>query len=62
MTKMCSISRGIYKNIDLSIIKRYQTSIKIDNNYTIYKNILMYLASSVGYIPIPRTVFFLNCL
>ncbi|KAF0751251.1 MULE domain-containing protein [Aphis craccivora] len=47
MTKICSISKGINKNIVLSDLRRIKASIKMYDEYKIDKNIMVYL-SKIG--------------
>lgn len=47
MTKICSISKGITKNIALSDLRRIKASIKMYDEYKIDKNIMVYL-SKIG--------------
>jgi hypothetical protein len=43
-TKICSILKGINKNMALADLKRIKASIKIYDQYKINKNITMYLS------------------
>jgi len=47
MTKICSISKGINKNMAISDSRRIKASIKMYNEYKIDKNIMVYL-SKIG--------------
>jgi len=47
MTKICSISKGINKNMAISDLRRIKASIKMYNEYKIDKNIMVYL-SKIG--------------